>query len=79
MTGAAVVEVAGLTVAGRVGPPVLDGVDLCVERGEVAAVVGPSGVGKTTLLRALAGSVPPGVTAAGVVRVGGVDVLTASP
>jgi polar amino acid transport system ATP-binding protein len=32
---------------------VLGGIDLDVERGEVVAIVGPSGGGKTTLLRAL--------------------------
>ncbi len=36
-------------------PPVLDGVSLSVGRGEVGVVLGPSGVGKTTLLRAIAG------------------------
>jgi polar amino acid transport system ATP-binding protein len=35
--------------------PVLDGVSLTVARGEVAAVVGPSGGGKSTLIRCLNG------------------------
>jgi len=34
---------------------VLDGVSLSVARGEVGVVLGPSGVGKTTLLRVIAG------------------------
>jgi ABC-type polar amino acid transport system ATPase subunit len=34
---------------------VLDGVDLIVERGEVAVVIGPSGGGKSTLLRCING------------------------
>lgn len=33
---------------------ILDGVDITIEAGEVAAVLGPSGVGKTTLLHILA-------------------------
>ncbi len=31
------------------GPPVLEGVNLTVERGEFLGVVGPNGSGKTTL------------------------------
>src|SRR6266699_3771057 len=34
---------------------VLDGVSLSVQRGEVAAVIGPSGGGKSTLLRCING------------------------
>jgi len=37
---------------------VLDGVDLVVAAGERIGVVGPNGVGKSTLLQALAGLVP---------------------
>ena len=50
--GQAIVEIAG--VEKRFGTlTVLDGVDLVVRRGEVVSVIGPSGGGKTTLLRCI--------------------------
>lgn len=49
-----VVEAQGLTV--HFGDErILDKVDLCVRPGEIVTVLGANGVGKTTLLRALAG------------------------
>ncbi|WP_166849079.1 thiol reductant ABC exporter subunit CydC [Isoptericola sp. BMS4] len=41
------------------GAPVVRGVDLTVRPGAVVALAGPSGVGKTTLLLAAAGLLPP--------------------
>lgn len=50
---------------------VLDRVDLAVERSEIVAVLGASGCGKTTLLRAIAGLLLP---SGGTIRVDGRDV-----
>ena len=52
--GAAVIEVRGLR-KNYYGRPVLDGVDLAVERGEVFAILGPNGAGKTTMVEILEG------------------------
>jgi peptide/nickel transport system ATP-binding protein len=49
-----VLQARGLRL-GRAGRTVLDGLDLTLHRGEIVAVVGESGIGKTTLLRVLAG------------------------
>ncbi len=38
---------------------VLEGVDLCVRRGEIVCVLGPSGCGKSTLLNVMAGFITP--------------------
>lgn len=37
------------------GTTILEGIRLCVRHGETLALVGPSGIGKTTLLRIIAG------------------------
>jgi lipoprotein-releasing system ATP-binding protein len=70
----AFVEVSGLVKSyagpgGTVG--VLRGLDLTVERGEMLAIVGASGVGKSTLLHVLGGL---DAFAAGTVRVGDADI-----
>ena len=56
--------------------PVLDGVDLQVREGEIAAVIGPSGSGKSTLLNILAGLDRP---SGGEVRVGGSGTVAYMP
>ena len=43
----------------RAGKPVLDGLSLTVPRNSVTAVIGPSGVGKTTLLELIGGRLNP--------------------
>jgi energy-coupling factor transport system ATP-binding protein len=65
--GPPLIDVEGLT-ASHGAAIALRGVELCVQAGEVAAVMGRNGAGKTTLLRSLAGLHPP---ARGAVRVGG--------
>lgn len=44
---------------GKVKTPVLKGVDLRIEQGEIALVMGPSGSGKSTLLAAISGLLKP--------------------
>jgi phospholipid/cholesterol/gamma-HCH transport system ATP-binding protein len=56
----------------RFGPRVIfDGVDMDIRRGKVTAVMGPSGIGKTTLLRLIGGQYRPD---AGTIEVDGVNV-----
>ncbi len=56
--------------AGYGGETVLQGVDLSIAPGEIVAVVGRNGVGKSTLMRTLVGLLRPG---AGMIRFGGRD------
>ena len=58
------------------GTRVLDRVSLGVERGEMIALLGSSGCGKTTLLRSIAGFVIPDE---GTIRVGGDDITRLPP
>ncbi|MFD3555323.1 ATP-binding cassette domain-containing protein [Streptomyces goshikiensis] len=66
---AAAVELRGVRFAyGPRAQPVIDGLDLTVGAGEHLAVVGPSGIGKSTLTALIAGLLAPG---GGTVRVAG--------
>ncbi|MEU3905776.1 ABC transporter ATP-binding protein [Streptomyces goshikiensis] len=63
------IELRGVWFAyGPRAQPVIDGLDLTVGAGEHLAVVGPSGIGKSTLTALIAGLLPPG---GGTVRVAG--------
>ncbi|MEU8584923.1 ABC transporter ATP-binding protein [Streptomyces abikoensis] len=62
-------------------PPTLSGIDLTVPEGELCLLVGPSGVGKSTLLGTVSGLVPhfTGGTLRGRVTVAGRDTRTHRP
>ncbi|MFK7965658.1 MAG: ABC transporter ATP-binding protein [Burkholderiaceae bacterium] len=55
---------------------VLWGIDLTVQAGSVACIVGSNGAGKTTLLRTLSGLIKPG---AGMIHFAGQDLTGATP
>lgn len=54
----AVLELQGVTI-NFTGEKILDQVDLKISRGETIVIIGPSGGGKTVLLKTLAGLFPP--------------------
>ncbi|MGN8048266.1 ABC transporter ATP-binding protein [Curtobacterium sp. 22159] len=75
-TGAAGIEFRDVTVRGDDGRVILDSLTMSVPRGEIVALLGPSGAGKTTALRAVAGFQTP---SAGQVLLGGRDVTRVAP
>jgi phospholipid/cholesterol/gamma-HCH transport system ATP-binding protein len=66
----ALVQVRGLRTV-LSGKTIFDGIDLDIPRGRITAIMGPSGTGKTTLLRHITGQLMPD---AGTIRVDGQDV-----
>jgi ABC-type branched-subunit amino acid transport system ATPase component/ABC-type branched-subunit amino acid transport system permease subunit len=60
--------------AGYAGSTVLDGLDLHVNEGEAVALLGRNGVGKTTTLRAITGTIPKN---SGKIAIGGTDITNA--
>ncbi len=69
-----ILDVVGLWVAYDV-VPILQGLDMSVQRGEIVGVIGRNGAGKTTLMRSLIGLIP---TTRGSVHFSGRD-ITALP
>src|SRR5262249_47590479 len=62
--------------AGYAGSLVLTDVDLTVHEGEAVALLGRNGVGKTTMLRAITGTVP---KSAGRIVMDGADITASRP
>lgn len=69
-------SIRNLGFAHREGVPVLEGLDLEVAAGEAVAITGPSGVGKTTLLRLLLAELTP---RSGTIAVDGVPLTDLDP
>lgn len=71
MTGDVAVSAQGLTRS--FGPTVaVKGVDFAVTKGEIFGLVGPDGAGKSTIMRMLAGVLPPDT---GTISLAGIDVV----
>jgi peptide/nickel transport system ATP-binding protein len=74
-----ILEIRGLRLAIKTDEglaTVLDHIDFAVDRGRILGLVGESGCGKSTIVRAIIGILPPGAEVeAGVIRFDGEDLL----
>src|SRR5580704_11532629 len=71
-------SVRDLRVSFGPGRDAVTGLTLQAGRGEVVAIVGESGCGKTLSALALTGLLPPGAKASGSARIGGTELIGAS-
>jgi phospholipid/cholesterol/gamma-HCH transport system ATP-binding protein len=62
------VEISRMSFQYENGRSIFDGVDMVIQRGKVTTIMGPSGTGKTTLLRLIGGQLTP---TAGTITVAG--------
>ena len=64
-------EVDSLVAGYEPGLPIVNGVSIDADAGEIVAILGPNGAGKSTLIKAVAGLVP---ISAGAVRLAGAEI-----
>jgi ABC-2 type transport system ATP-binding protein len=64
-----VIEARNLTVKVRSGKKIIENVSFSIKEGEMLAVIGESGAGKSTTIKALIGDIP----STGVARIAGID------
>ncbi|GAA2712835.1 ATP-binding cassette domain-containing protein [Actinoplanes palleronii] len=69
--------VSGLTVRDQAGTVLVEDVSFTVEAGERIGLIGESGSGKSLTALAVAGLLPPGITATGTALIDGVDIIAA--
>lgn len=68
-------ELAALSITPRGGPPLFAPLTLAIPPGEVCTLMGPSGIGKSTLLDAIGGHLSPDFTLTGDIRLNGQSLL----